>query len=106
MGFFRCTNIRYFGDPVEVIRYKPTDYNTQLKRLVSLDLKENPQSIDTVDDDKSKGAGENKQTLGFDLMSFTSRRGHFVDKVSLAQHLALEITQPMCFFEGQIGIKG
>ena len=62
------------------IRYKQSQYDFNLKRLISLELKSD-ESIDTVDDD-GKSPTIKKQELGFDLMSLTSARGHFVDKVS------------------------
>ena len=54
---------------------------------------EDPEAIDTVDVDARKNFKGKKmpeveppkkdRTLGFDLMSLTSRRGHFVDHVSI-----------------------
>ena len=71
------------GDPVDGIRYKQSQYDFNLKRLISLELKSD-ESIDTVDVDGKDGKSPTikKQELGFDLMSLTSARGHFVDKVS------------------------
>ena len=54
---------------------------------------EDPEAIDTVDVDARKNFKGKRmpevespvkdRTLGFDLMSLTSRRGHFVDHVSM-----------------------
>ena len=54
---------------------------------------EDPEAIDTVDVDARKNFKGKRmpevespvkdRTLGFDLMSLTSRRGHFVDHVSI-----------------------
>ena len=63
-----------------------------MKRVVSMDLKE-ATSMDTVDsasnslENKASASnsleksGSEPRKLGFDLMSLTSRRGHFVDQV-------------------------
>ena len=80
LPFNSCTSIKVIGDPVDGIRYKQSQYDFNLKRLISLELKSD-ESIDTVDVD-SKSPTIKKQELGFDLMSLTSARGHFVDKVS------------------------
>jgi len=74
-----CTSIKVIGDPVDGIRYKQSQYDFNLKKLISLELKSD-ESIDTVDVD-GKSPTIKKQELGFDLMSLTSARGHFVDKV-------------------------
>ena len=79
--FISCTSIKVIGDPVDGIRYKQSQYDFNLKRLISLELKSD-ESIDTVDDDGKSPTTIKKQELGFDLMSLTSARGHFVDKVS------------------------
>ena len=80
LPFNSCTSIKVIGDPVDGIRYNQSKYDFNLKRLISLELKSN-ESIDTVDVD-GKSPTIEKQELGFDLMSLTSARGHFVDKVS------------------------
>ena len=79
---YSCTSIRVIGDPVDGIRYKQGEYDLNNKRVVSMELTE--ESVDTVDvDSKGDRALTNaKLELGFDLMSLTSARGHFVDKVS------------------------
>ena len=80
LPFNSCTSIKVIGDPVDGIRYNQSKYDFNLKRLISLELKSD-ESIDTVDVD-GKSPTIEKQELGFDLMSLTSARGHFVDKVS------------------------
>ena len=80
LPFNSCTSIKVIGDPVDGIRYNQSKYDFNLKRLISLELKSD-ESIDTVDVD-GKSPTIKKQELGFDLMSLTSARGHFVDKVS------------------------
>ena len=53
-----------------------------MKRIVSLELKRED-SIDTVDNQNNTNLeGSDEGKLGFDLMSLTARRGHFVDQVS------------------------
>ena len=88
--FHSCTGIKVIGDPVDGIRYKQGDYDINLKRVISLELKNDeilsiPESIDTVDVDTKGGKTPpntpTREGLGFDLISLTSARGHFVDKV-------------------------
>ena len=95
LPFNSCTSIKVIGDPVDGIRYKQSQYDFNLKRNISLELKSD-ESIDTVDVD-SKSPTIKKQELGFDLMSLTSARGHFVDKVSkgLRNNKAITLIQYM-----------
>ena len=67
------------------LRFKVTEYNPEFVRMVSIELKKDDPDEDTVDVKalkslKSVNSEENGQ-LGFDLMSLTARRGHFVDHV-------------------------
>ena len=87
LPFNSCTSIKVIGDPVDGIRYNQSKYDFNLKRLISLELKSD-ESIDTVDVD-GQSPTIKKQELGFDLMSLTSARGHFVDKVSKGSGIQL-----------------
>ena len=91
---FSCTGIKYIGDPVDGIRFKSGQYRKDRMKNISFDLsQEDPEAIDTVDVDARKNFKGKKmpevespikdRTLGFDLMSLTSRRGHYVDHVSI-----------------------
>ena len=91
---FSCTGIKYIGDPVDGIRFKSGQYRKDRLKNISFDLsQEDPEAIDTVDVDARKNFKGKKmpevespikdRTLGFDLMSLTSRRGHYVDHVSI-----------------------
>ena len=91
---FSCTGIKYIGDPVDGIRFKSGQYRKDRLKNISFNLsQEDPEAIDTVDVDarnnfKGKKMPEvespvKDRTLGFDLMSLTSRRGHYVDHVRI-----------------------
>ena len=94
-SLFSCTGIKYIGDPVDGIRFKSGQYRRDRLKNISFDFsqEEDPEAIDTVDVDARKNFKGKKmpevespvkdRTLGFDLMSLTSRRGHFVDHVSI-----------------------
>ena len=92
--FFSCTGIKYIGDPVDGIRFKMGQYKKDRLKHISVDLsQDDPESEDTVDLDARKNFKGNKMpeveepkkngSIGFDLMSLTSRRGHYVDHVSV-----------------------
>ena len=94
-SLFSCTGIKYIGDPVDGIRFKSGQYKRDRLKNISFDFsqEEDPEAIDTVDVDARKNFKGKKmpevespvkdRTLGFDLMSLTSRRGHYVDHVSI-----------------------
>ena len=94
-SLFSCTGIKYIGDPVDGIRFKSGQYRRDRLKNISFDFsqEEDPEAIDTVDVDARKNFKGKRmpevespvkdRTLGFDLMSLTSRRGHFVDHVSI-----------------------
>jgi len=102
------TGLRHIGDPVDGIRYKLKEYNFKDAQKVCIDCSK---KIETPQDDNPDADEESKDipkvaakrsmsrsmskksnpktpvtpvedaTIGFDLMSLSSRRGHFVDHV-------------------------
>merc|ERR1712141_583495 len=102
------TGLRHIGDPVDGIRYKLKEYNFKDAQKVCIDCSkkiETPHDDNPDADEESKGIPKvaakrsmsrsmskksnpktpvtpvEDATIGFDLMSLSSRRGHFVDHV-------------------------
>lgn len=79
------------------IRYKMRNYQGDLSRMVSLDLTSDQDEQDTVDTANLKksvskdGSLQRNDSveLGFDLMSLTARRGHFIDHVKQSVKLII-----------------
>ena len=81
---FSCTGIKFIGDPVEAVRYKQSDYAKGMKRVVSIQNGDESdiQNVDTVDVKHFLKRSDSAAPLGFDLMSMSSARGHFIDQVT------------------------
>ena len=86
--------MKYFGDPVDGVRYKVKDYGNRESRKICIDCNRQI-SVDETDAQTPPIKGSRKSMkspatppstpedgqIGFDLMSLSSRRGHFVDHV-------------------------
>ena len=81
------------------IRYKPGQYQPDLKRMVSLDLK---------DDSTTPSTPEKKDSyqLGFDMATLTSNRGHFVDNVSMLSKRKVWLSNSRNLISGETGYQG
>ena len=87
--------MRYFGDPVDGLRYKVADYGKRESKKICINCKKeipNDDTTDSTNDTKTKKGSKKSNpntpttpkddgTIGFDLMSLSSRRGHFIDHV-------------------------
>ena len=100
--------MKYFGDPVDGVRYKVKDYGKRESRKICIDCgRQN--SVDETDAQTPpiKGSRRSMKSpatppstpedgqIGFDLMSLSSRRGHFVDHVRLLLGI---FSLDLCFF--------